>query len=35
MIRIWIRRPAKSETAMTDMYISLTKRFKDEGVEIV
>lgn len=35
LVRIWIRRPAKSEVAITDMYISLTKRFKDEGLEIV
>ncbi len=35
LVRIWIRRPAKSETATTDMYISLTKRFKEEGLEIV
>ena len=34
LIRVWIRRAARSETTATDMYIALIKRLKAEGISL-
>lgn len=34
LIRVWIRRAARSETTTTDMYIALIKRLKAEGISL-